>query len=109
MSYFEVLLDSKNKAQFIKYSIIKLDVFKHNYLIANKKYILYLLNIPDNLLISFCLEQIGYYYYQIFNRKTKGVFIYDKKYDKYELVSLHKYLCPALSSNPSFSSPSIPS
>lgn len=87
-----LLIDSKSRAQFFQYSIIKLDGFKHNYLIVNKNYILYLLNTPDNLLISFCLEQINYYYHEIFNREIKAEYICVKEHAKYELVSLYHNL-----------------
>jgi hypothetical protein len=79
--------------QSFHFSSIKSYKFKVNTLILNKNYILYLLNTPDNLLTSFCLEQIGSYYEDILRKGIEGVNIfYLKDRSKYGLVSLYHAL-----------------
>jgi hypothetical protein len=57
-------------------------------------YYLYLINTADNLLYSFCLEQIEYYYSHLYERTVKvnapgEMFLAPCKDYKYELVSLY--------------------
>ena len=76
----------KNNDNFKRFYYINLLYFKNNYLVRMKNYNLYLLYLADNLILSFCLEQINLYYCNI-----TDIYYFNKQY-KYDLISLYHKL-----------------
>lgn len=89
------------KPSSISFSILKYDEFrifyfrnllyyKLNNIVVKNNYYLYLLNTPDNLLLSICNEQVELYFSLLFKEHIylKG---YSERY-KYELLSLYHTL-----------------
>lgn len=87
-----LLRSNYSKTAFRDFYYVGLYYYKLNNTAVKSNYYLYLINTPDNLLYSFCLEQIEYYYGHLYNRTVRGngkMFIAPCKEYKYELVSLY--------------------
>ena len=76
-------------SEFRDFYFANLHSFKLNYIIQKKNYWLYLLNTPYNLILSFCVEQINYYYGNIISYSLNGYLIYPSCKYRYNLVSLY--------------------
>lgn len=80
------------KTTFRDFYYVSLYYYKLNNTTVKSNYYLYLINTPDNLLYSFCLEQIEYYYSHLYKRiarRNGNMFLASSKEYKYELLSLY--------------------
>lgn len=90
----------KHNKDFCSFYYVCLHYYKLNITVVNSNYYLYLINTPDNLLKSFCFEQMACYYAYSYDRIFTGnrdvsnevMYIHSSNGYKYELVTLYHEL-----------------